>query len=399
MTQRHLPLPLLLCAASLPLGAAAAGHEHDHDHAAPTHFPALTGHLDVVQHLDRVIDADDADAEIDEAYLHAHLGLALHFNPRLTLNGSLKIEGHPAGAHHHDHGHAEEEGEEDHEDHDEPLTTGDRWWEEHEGRVEQLNLRYQGDDFHLLAGKFNPVVGLDGHDAPGLWGYQIFESYEISGRVGLGGGIAFDAGDRGRHRLEASLFRADTSFLSNTWITREASLDAEDGGVANTDGLDSWALSLSGNGFYSYDLGSAWVEGLSYRAGLARQAAGVDGEKDEQRWSIALQQRFSGGGWGGRLIAEHMAIDHLGGEAAHDRDHTTLGLELERGRWILGGTYTYVDNRAAEADESVDGHVGQLSVGYRLRRGVTLESGLMDDDRDGESRTRIGLAVRIDSHF
>lgn len=463
---KHSPIALSLSA--LLLGAPMATHaaDHGHAHGAPTSYPALTGHLDFVQHLERVVDASDADAEIDEAYAHGHLGMTLHFSSRLTLNGALKIEGHPAGAAHDHHGHggsgssgtsdtlaahdhdddhdhtaddhdddhddddhdtddhgddddhddhdADDHGNDDHDDdrsrrsshdhddhddHDDLVATGDRWWEEHEARVQQLNLRYQGDDFHLLAGKFNPVVGLDVHAAPGLWGYQVFESYQISGRVGLGGGFDIDAGDHGRHRVEASLFKADTGFLSNTWITRAEPLREAHGGVANTDGLRSWALAVSGDGFYSYDLDRAWVEGLSYRFALAKQAKGLDGDKDEQRWSLGLQQRLTLGEWNGRLLFEHMAIDHLGGEAAHDRDHTTLGLAMERDRWRIGGSFTHIDNRAHEADENHDGHIAQLSAGYRLRPGVYLELGLMDEERDAEQRTRIGLAVKVDTHF
>lgn len=441
MTPRPLPLALFALLHGLPLAAGAAGNDHGHAHGAPTSYPALTGHLDFVQHLDRVVDASDADNQIDEAYAHGHLEMTLHFTSRLTLNGAFKIEGHPAGTAHDHHGHgdadhddhdahsavaghdahdhdgddhdadahdADAHDDDDHDlrsarrshhDHDVHVAADDRWWEEHEARFEELNLRYQGDGFHLLAGKFNPVMGLDVHDAPGLWGYQVFESYQISGRVGLGGGVTIDAGDHGRHRVEASLFKADTGFFSNTWITRVGPLRKSDGGVANTGGLSSWSLAVSGDDFYSYDLDRAWVENFSYRVGLAKQAKGVDGDKDEQRWSLALQQRFALGDWASRMLLEHVAIDHLGGEAAHDRDYTTLGLEMARGKWVIGGSLTHIDNRADDADESHDGHIAQLSAGYRLRPGVTLELGLMDDERDTEQRTRVGLGIKVDTHF
>ncbi|MET0092441.1 MAG: hypothetical protein ABW120_02830 [Sedimenticola sp.] len=384
MQQSHrntIPFLLLLAGSQTAMAANNA-----HMHGKPTEFPAVTGHLDLVQHVDRVHNATEAEEEIDEAYIHAHGEGQLWFSESLTLNTAVKLEGHPFGESGHSHGAGGGSG-------------GDRWWEEHELKIEELNLAWQGDRFGIYGGKFNPVVGLDVHSAPGIYGYQVFEAYEIAGRVGAGANVRFDGGDYGKHQLDISRFRADRSELSRTWITKENPLSHADGGVANTSGFSSWAISLGGSGFYSYDLNKAWLEGFSYRLGYAKQAKGVDGEKDEKRWTVGLEQKFTLADWNGMAVAEVMDIDHLGGEAAHDRRYTTLGLDLQHGRWSVGGSYTVIDNNAEEADENHDGHILQLSIAYQLYPGMEVALGVKDSEQDAEARDRIGLALRWDMHL
>jgi len=243
------------------------------------------------------------------------------------------------------------------------------------------------------------VVGLDVHSAPGIYGYQVFEAYQVTGRVGAGANVRFDLGDYGKHQLDLSLFRADRSELSRSWITKESPLTRADGGVANTSGFSSWSISLGGADFYSYDLSKAWLERFSYRLGYAKQTKGVDGERDEERWSIGLQQGFNFVDWDGIAVVEVMDIDHLGGESAHDRRYTTLGLNLQRGRWTIGGSYSLIDNHAEEADENHDGHILQVSVAYQLYRGLDVALAVKDSEQDGEERDRIGLALRWDVHL
>ena len=374
-----------------------AGHHHDHDPIDFATYPAFTAHLDGIQHFDWIHNADNPANEISDFYFHGHIDFGLHFNPSFRLNSRIKLAGHPYGEGH-AHGHEEEEheeedhGEEDHEEeegHGGAVATEDRAWDDQELLIETLNLEYRGEGFSVMGGKFNPVFGLDEHDAVGLYGYQIIDAYRISGRVGVAGTFVLVDGGYGRHQLGASLFMLDTSPLSQTWITRNEQVKRSDGGVSNTGDLSSWTLILTGD--------ELPLEGFSYGLGAAEQAKGVDNTHDEERWWLAMQQRFHVSDWSGRAIFEIMDIDHLNGEAAHDRRYTTAGLSFEKGHWIVGGSYTKIDNSAAETDENHDGHILQASVGYRVQPGVTIEFGFKDSEQDNQDLDRVGLAVRIDT--
>ena len=75
------------------------------------------------------------------------------------------------------------------------------------------------------------------------------------------------------------------------------------------------------------------------------------------------------------LIGEYMDIEKLGGEKGHDRTYTTYGFNLQHGKFTLGGTLTYKDNDATEADENVDDNVRQISLGYYVEENFKVDIG------------------------
>ena len=128
-----------------------------------------------------------------------------------------------------------------------------------------------------------------------------------------------------------------------------------DGGLANNEEFKSYAISLGGKDFYSLD--NSLAEGFSYKLGYAKQAAGTGNEKAETRFvaSLAYKQDLTKD-LSTRVFVERMAIDHLSGESAHDRIHTTVGFSFDYKGWNLGGTHTDINNEAGEEDENHDGY-------------------------------------------
>lgn len=351
------------------------GHDHDKHEEVDDVF---NGHLDVKVHLDRIVDAAEADEEFDEVYTHSHLQFRVAINPSVSLLSNIKFEGEPAG---HAHGHDEEEEEEVH---------GDRFFDDHPLLVEHLTLNYDQGDYSFYIGKFSPVVGFDYHNFPGIFAYQTIESYAIRERVGLGARLNF--GDHAQHSLNLSSFFTDTTLFSNSIFHERGRTRKDDGGVSNTENPQSFALSLSGSsiGRSDHDLDN----GLSYRLGYADQAAGINNEEDETRYSGSLGYRHKlTDDLNLHYIVEHMAIDHLGGEAAHDRSYTTIGFGIDYDRWNIGATYTSINNKAEEEDESHNGGISQLSVGYTFGTGIGLSIGYQRADEDGEVADRVGALL------
>ncbi len=359
------------------------GHSHDHDHVHESHgTPSKSGfygdmHLQVF--YDHVYSAAESDEEIDEAYTHSHIEMGYGFGNGLSVNTNIELEGEPAG---HDHGGGGAE-----------LDGSNRYFEDTPLFVRELTINYDQEHFGLYAGKFDPVVSFDKHVMPGIYGYQIVDEYTVREKIGFGGYGRYNAGNLGTHRLDVSTFFADTTFLSNSVLYQRGDVAEEDGGVSNTEDFSSFAISLGGSDFHSDD--SVIPEGLSYRVGFAHQAKGEGDEKDETRFTVSGQYEHQfNEDWNGRLLGEIVHINHLNGEAPHDRTYYTAGAELGYQQWIFGSTYTYVNNKNPdEPDEALNGEFFQASLAYRFDIGITLGAGYRFQEEEGERNHRLGAMV------
>ena len=142
-----------------------------------------------------------------------------------------------------------------------------------------------------------------------------------------------------------SSFFADTTFLSDALIDQRGHTSKEDGGLANTEDLDSYAISIGGKDFYSLD--NNIVERLSYRIGYALQKKGSTNDNDETRYSISLSYKENFINQISKtLIFEFMEINHYDGEAAHDRSYFTSSLGLKLYPWSFDTSYQFIDNDA-----------------------------------------------------
>ena len=193
-------------------------------------------------------------------YSHSHLELGMRVNSKISINSNIKIEGEPAG---HAHGHSEEAGSE--------TSNGNKIFAKHPLLVEQLTINFENENYSIYAGKFNPAVGFDYHNFPGIFGYQVIESYLIRERIGLGAKFRQDAGDLGQHTLNFSSFFADTTALSNSILFQRGTTSKKDGGLSNTEDFRSYSISLNGSDFYSLD--NNIVEGTVLRLRLCKTSS------------------------------------------------------------------------------------------------------------------------------
>ena len=363
---------------------AIAVDDHDHDHSNNAEDGQIYGHIDIRFHGDIITEAQEADEKFNEVYTHSHAELGMKLADNITINTNIKLEGESSG-HSHGGGGSTADG-------------NDRFFEDHPLLIGELTLNYDNENFSAYIGKFNPVVGFNYHNFPGIYGYSQIEGYAIRERVGLGGTIKHDAGDNGTHKFNLSTFYADTSILSDSLNHRRGRTSYESSGVANTEDLSSYAISLGGSDFYS--LTNNFIEGLSYRLGYAMQAKGMSNEDDEDRYSVSLSYKHRiTKDLTAKLVAELMDINHYTGEAGHDRVYQTTALKLEYKEWNLGTSYTQVRNDAEEADEAITGHIYQVSAGYMFDNGIGLDLGYKYSDEEAEVTKRIGAMVTYDYEF
>lgn len=370
---------LLGCLATAQdLDCNACGHDHSHEKVAPY----WSVHADTRVYAEQVYEADDDLEEIFDLKTHSHVNIEISPVDDLFVRSSLKLE----KKHSHNHGGGG------------PSPDGkDTYFENHVLMLEELVLVYSPGPWEIFAGKFNPVVGLDQHDIPGWYGYEIEEEHSILGRLGVGGAYAFETESFGAHRLEVSGFCRDTTVLNQTLINSGEEPDSkEDGGVANTHDFSSWAVSLSGEPLYAA-VGDS-IHQLRYVLAYARQDEGYGAAPDHND-----EERLVAGGVYTVTLTEDLQLKAIGeykdirNNHTHDDDDLrigTTGASLTWRGWELGGSYSVLDH----TDEPDGEHI-QGSLGYVWPCGLGVSGGWKLVEEEDEQKKSLGLMVSYHGHF
>lgn len=363
-------------------GAATFGLAEEHHHHHEQTAPYVTVHTDVRIYGDQVYEADESGEEIFDLKTHTHADIEISPIDNLFIRGLLKLE----EKHSHDHGGGGA-----------PPDGKDIYFENHILMMEELKLVYAPGAWELFGGKFNPTVGLDQHDIPGWYGYEIEEEYSILGRLGAGLAYTFETVNFGAHRVEVSGFCRDTTVLNQTLIHGNDEPDSKkDGGIANTHDFSSWAVSLSGEPLYAA-LGDT-IHELRYVLAFARQDAGYGAEPDHDN-----EERGVVGGVYSVTLTEDLQLKGVG-EYKNIRNHHTHGdddlrigtggLGLSWQGWELGSSYSVLDHTEEPAGEHI-----QASLGYVWPCGLGLSGGWKLQEEEGKQKKSIGLMVSYHGHF
>ena len=100
------------------------------------------------------------------------------------------------------------------------------------------------------------------------------------------------------------------------------------------------------------------------------------------------------------MLGEMVHIDHLHGEAPHDRTYSTLGMELSYRAWDFGTTYTHIRNdNPTDPDEDMNGEIYQASLSYNFANGFTVGAGYKYQEEEGEKNHRIGALIGYSISF
>lgn len=266
---------------------------------------------------------------------------------------------------------------------------GDEAFEGEDAFIETLSVQYAAESFTVYGGKINPAFGSAADLAPGLYGVEAGEAYQITEAIGVGGDISLNSLVRldGEHVLSAALFTADRSFLSGSLGGLREELQLSDGGLANTEGLQSVAFSLDG----------VLANGLGYTVGHRRLATETPGETDESATVVGLNYVWpEDSGLNLSLMGEVAASRNADGVDGANRDFYTAGGTLGLGNWGFGGWFVNAiasgwDENATAGDADV--RKLELSVGHALVEALVLEVGVQDVRESGVSETVIGARL------
>lgn len=265
---------------------------------------------------------------------------------------------------------------------EDPLT--DVAFHSEDAYIETLSLQYSSENFSVYAGKIDPVFGSAADLAPGLYGSEIGETYQITEQVGFGGDISLSSllGLDGEHVLSAAVFTSDRSFLSESLGGRRDRVLLSDGGLANTSDLKSYAVSLDG----SYE------NGFGYSVGYRHLATDTPGEVDENMTVAGVSYAFPEDlGFALATMAEVGMSRNADGVDGANRDFYTAAAEIGFGDWFVNVVASGWNENAVAGD--LDLRKFEVSVGRDLTENLTLEIGAQDARFGGDSETIFGMRL------
>lgn len=364
-------LALGLMAAPLP--AFAADDDEDAKASeAPRSYPYLKGEITTEFHYDNVTGADDPDAEGADAYNKTEAEIGAYFNRFLSLQTMLKYE---------------------------PVTDRepgeDRYFDDHGAYAEELYAQLDLAPFTIIAGKYGVAFGKAWDVTPGVYGTDMAEDYELSERLGGAVSVEREKTAIGTVKLTAGAFYADTSVLSDSAFTSRGQVDRLDGGLSNTNTLDSFALAVEGS-----DLPG--LPGIGYNLGYVHQAAGVFDIDDQNGFVFGLtgERKFNSVKF--EWIAETAYFDYGGNLFDAEADETdlyvknlwyyTLGGKVTVDRYNLAVAYT---GRQSELYDGTnyDDYQFQVSAGVELPREWSIDVGYKFAREEAEDSHTVGVML------
>ncbi len=313
--------------------------------AEETAYPRLSGEVAIEIQNDLTFASDDAGAEINDLFTKVEPAIVLDLMDGLSIQSGLVLE--PVAA---------------------PEPGENRVFGDQGLFVEVLTLNFEQDDFAVYGGKFGPNFGIAWDAAPGIYGTDTAEDYEVSERIGLGGSIAFGGERLGRHTLSASAFFLDTSVLADSWPRGRGNTSRSDGGPSNTGTLDSFAVALDGE--------IAVAPGLAYHLAFIDQARGAGGAGRERGLAAALSYEAElGDDVTVAPLFEYVRLENLGNATGANRTYVTAAAAFGWRQWSAVAAYTgrFSTGPAGTADQ--DDFQVQLSLGYTFDSGIAVELG------------------------
>lgn len=233
--------------------------------------------------------------------------------------------------------------------------------------VETLFLNYEMGNLNVFAGKIDPTFGIAWDAAPGIYGADIAEDYQLTERIGGGFSYKMMPAGGGEHTFTANAFFADTTFLSNSAITKRGRTSRTDGGASNTGSPQSVSVTLDGGEFPG-------MPGLSYHLGVRFQKKGRGDAGNETGFAAGLQKEIDLGN--DQKLGILFEVAHFKNQdgGPDDASYATLGAEFTNGPWnaAVSGTIRNID---VSGGSDTKDHLLQASAGYEFENGVSVNVG------------------------
>jgi hypothetical protein len=367
---------LITAAAVIAVLAAAPGARAQDEERTPR----VSDELSIEIENDWTHDSEDPANERNDLYATVEPTIVLHLLAGLTLTAAGTLE--PVR---------------------DPDPGDDRAFQDHGLYLSDLIVEFErpihemnGTSFALAVygGKFTPGFGMAWDAAPGVFGADFAEDYELSERIGMGARLTAGSATAGTHALSINTYFVDT-FLDSSTLASRGTVELADGGVGNTEDLSSFTVTLDGAGIPA-------LPGFAYHLGFVHQAAadrpdlaGMVGVDAERGLAAGLQQTFAAGPDGAFEITPLLEIVHFtdaDGTPGQDRTYLTAGIGGAWKNWNAGAVYTNRTTTMSGAPDA-DDNLFAFSVGYAFEFGLAVDLGYkIAEEADVTSHTLGGVA-------
>lgn len=338
--------------------------------------PFLQAYVSFEVQNDWTYKSDDPGNELNDLFTKTEPTLIMHFMKGLSLTAHGVLE--PVR---------------------DPEPGEDRYFGDEGLYLQDLFLNYNWNSLSLTGGKFTPNFGRAWEIAPGIYGKDFVEDYELAERIGVGASYEFDLRKFGKHRLSASTFFLDTSIFSESAITNRGRTRVEDGGPSNTESLESFAVALDGGNFPETVLGDVFpgespVKGLTYQLAFVSQAAGDGNESRENGLAASIAHKFPVG----KMIElkpllEYTYFFDADGVDGQDRYYLTAATTaVYQKNWNVALSYTRRETMPSSGDDVGD-NLFQVSAGYAFDFGLGVDVGWRYTDESDVASHTLGMLL------
>lgn len=306
--------------------------------------PELSSELSVELQNDYNFDSDDPLAELNDTFLTIEGAFGLAFGTGSSVNASLTIE---------------------------PIVgpTGDRFIDDHGAYIEELYFSQEFRGAEFVLGKFNPAFGFAWDVAPGIYGVDFAEDYEITERLGAGVNVPLLGGD---HVAQFAVFQTDRTILSDSVGFERGQTSIAAGGVSNTNGPRSFVVSLAGA------LGET-----EYNVGFQHQERGIGDINDQNGVVGGVIHSISNV----ELLGE-LAFFHGFEGTSSDALYVTAGAAVPVGPVSLSGVFSLRDVEGAPTDR-----LFTVSGEFEIFDGVAASIGYRFGDEGGVDTQTFGTKI------
>ncbi len=350
-------------------------------------YPYIEGEFVVELQNDNTFKSDDSGNKINDLFTTTEPLLKVNFSPCLSVTAHGVLE--PIK---------------------DPEPNDDRIFNAHGFYMQDLYASFHRYGFSLKAGKFTPNFGKAWDVTPGIcgthsqgfqngwdidggiYGTDFTEDYEFSERIGFELGWVYNHKTFGDHRITASSYFQDRSFLSQSLFANRGQTRATTGGPSNTADLSSYALALDGSF-------RQWPN-FRYHMGFTDMAKGEGNTARQRGYLLSLKYDTEIGPFKLFPMVEFASFDGWDGVDGQDRRHITGMLKTAWKDWRLVLSYTNRTTEPANGSD-IDDYLFQATVGYDFGCNILIKNGCLQfdigyrltEEEDVESHTVGALLV------
>lgn len=299
-------------------------------------------------------------------------------------------------------------------------TTQNYFFDEGSAFFAEFAIRYDADNYSLVAGHTSINYSLSRNFAAGMWGKRFAKKeYGVDGMMVLGGTYKLDTPGYGNHALSGNVFMVDTTFLSDTYGVTKDQTPLSSGGPGNTGKFNNYAVALDGLSIpavpkFRYQLAAVKLATQSlYNAETGSQVS-TQYLADEQRYVAAALLNKLNLVSGIKLtpLLEYNRIINSAGLVGYNKSYYVGSLLFGYKQWSLGLSANVWDadwgnggSKTAKLApsstyESDRWNQEQVAIGYIFENGIKTMIGYKKENQySGTTSQTVGLNVKYDLPF